>query len=288
MENASKALLMAGGIMLTMLIVSLLLYGWTSLTEYQESQDRIKEVEDLAKFNQQFTNYERNDVQGYELLSLVNKVIDYNQRKASTGENSSSAAGNDSSYKPIDIIINMEGDLSNLRTSITIYKKVTTPEKKSKDSLVETTYSGEDYKLFDGNKFQINTYKIAQNLENILKEARDIENEKAVFGGATGIQNLVKNIATIYNAPIIRYNGYPTDEERTEWYDEDYIKSRYKTLTGVSLSIDNIRKKENVEKVLKYYEYTYFKKAYFKCTGTNYDSSTGRVVSMNFEYIGLE
>lgn len=33
----------------------------------------------------------------------------------------------------------------------------------------------------------------------------------------------------------------------------------------------------------KYYQYTQFKRAYFKCTEMKHDSGTGRVVEMNFE-----
>ena len=106
MENASKALLMAGGVMLTILVISVFLYVWTSFSEYQANLDRIKEVEELAKFNSQFTNYQRDDVQGYELLSLVNKVIDYNQRFSSAF--GTSAAGNSAQYMPIKITIKLD------------------------------------------------------------------------------------------------------------------------------------------------------------------------------------
>ena len=105
MENASKALLIAGGVMLTMLVVSLLLYAWTSVSEYQANLDKIKEVEELAEFNSQFTNYQRDDVQGYELLSLVNKVIDYNQRFSEEFDDDDTAAGNSAQYRPITVKI---------------------------------------------------------------------------------------------------------------------------------------------------------------------------------------
>ena len=105
MENASKALLMAGGVLLTMLVISLLLYAWTAVSEYQAEQDKIIEIQELAEFNSKFTNYERDDVQGYELLSLVNKVIDYNQRFSKEGIGTSSSVGNSAQFTPITIKI---------------------------------------------------------------------------------------------------------------------------------------------------------------------------------------
>ncbi len=57
------------------------------------------------KFNEQFANYDRDDVQGYELISLVNKIIDYNYRKSDDGE-----AKNNNKYSPIKITVKFGSD----------------------------------------------------------------------------------------------------------------------------------------------------------------------------------
>ena len=59
MENASKALIMAGGMLLAILLVSLFLYAWSLISDYQASQDSLTEIEDTAKFNEQFAQYDR-------------------------------------------------------------------------------------------------------------------------------------------------------------------------------------------------------------------------------------
>lgn len=281
MENASKALLMAGGIMLTMLVLSLLLYGWNMAVEYQESQDRIKEVEDLAKFNQQFTNYERNDVQGYELLSLVNKVIDYNQRKSDKFD-SSSAAGNDAVYQPITIKIVMYKSTSTPDTTITkdevaklLTRKVEIPDG-------TTINENNNLTLFTASNYiQNDTNKQFEN--NILSDVLEMEKSDSEFGGAAGIQSLVKNIDTIYQGKII---GYNTGNVDTSWYDMNYIVNRYKTLTGKKCAIGQIRDTSKIKNVLKYYEYSYFKKSIFECTKVEYDKDTGRVIQMDFRFTG--
>ena len=110
MENASKALIMAGGMLLAILIVSLLVYAWSLFSKYQSSQDDLVNIEDTAKFNEQFTNYQRDNVKGYDILSLANKVTDYNYRK------SESDRTNDENYVPITIVINLTDDnLKSLR-----------------------------------------------------------------------------------------------------------------------------------------------------------------------------
>ena len=74
MENASKALLIAGGVLLTMLVVGVIVFARERFSEYYSSQSAIKDIDNTAEFNKQFTNYERTNVTGNELISLINKV----------------------------------------------------------------------------------------------------------------------------------------------------------------------------------------------------------------------
>lgn len=299
MENASKALLMAGGVMLTMLVVSILMYGWGTFSEYQAELDRIEEADSLAKFNQQFTNYNRDDVLGYELLSLINKVIDYNQRKSEEGTTTGSVAGNDAEYEPIDITINMGSNVSSLKRNIEIPKRDYSNTKTTISSIQKKPVSltGIDVLFEEDAEYTINTAVMKGNFKTrVVDKIKKIESvtENPQFGGATGIQNLVKNIDTIYNGAIINYNGIPIDKnESSSWYDMNYIITRYKTLTGVEMSgseenkIDRIRDKEYVIKVLQYYEYSQFKKGLFNCTNVEYSEVTGRVKSMSFNFTGV-
>ena len=294
MENASKALLMAGGVLLTMLVISLLLYAWSSISAYQASQDAVKEVQQLAEFNSQYTSYNRDDVQGYELISLINKVIDYNQRYSSEF-NSASSVGNTAQYKPITITIKLDKSSSDYtnRDKFTGIIKVPAVAKISFQNMkydeiydnssysnpTEKTYIGSDYRLFNNCEYkQSNT---SNKFKNILDTISGIE---SYFGGATNARDLTKSISTIYESKIINYNGQPSSTyEASSWYQQSYVEGRYKTLTRNDLSIDYIRSEESVEKVLQYYEYVEFKKAEFKCTGVTYDDNTSRVTGMSFE-----
>ena len=100
MENASKALLIAGGVFLTMLIIALVLFAWNSFSDFYKKDDELKDIENIAKFNEQFTNYNRDNVYGYELISLANKVADYNMRFSNAED-----AQNDKKYNPITLNI---------------------------------------------------------------------------------------------------------------------------------------------------------------------------------------
>ena len=85
MENASKALLMAAGVLLSLIVIGSLLLLANNLTTYQESADAQTESQQIAEFNSQYTYYNRSDVRGNEIISLTNKILDYNSRKGQEG-----------------------------------------------------------------------------------------------------------------------------------------------------------------------------------------------------------
>lgn len=103
MENASKALLMVAGVFLVMLILALVIFAWGKFSDYQNAKDSLVDIEDTAKFNEQFTHYDRDDVQGYEILSLANQVIDYNRRRSNEGQNNEK-------YNPIKLVVTLNND----------------------------------------------------------------------------------------------------------------------------------------------------------------------------------
>lgn len=85
MENATKALIMAAGVLISLIIISLLLLMFGNINSYQRTnQDDIREAQTL-EFNNQFITFDRNDVRGSDIVSLMNKIIDYNTRKIEDG-----------------------------------------------------------------------------------------------------------------------------------------------------------------------------------------------------------
>lgn len=81
MENASKALIMAGGMLIAIMVVSLLVLFFNNIREWQGMDESTEELEQIVEFNKQYEVYNRN-VYGSELLSIANKVADYNKRQA--------------------------------------------------------------------------------------------------------------------------------------------------------------------------------------------------------------
>ena len=82
MENATKALIIAGGMLIAMLIVGLLVFGYTQLRQYQQTAYDEESTRQLADFNERFEAYNRTTVRGYQIISLGNLVYDTNIRYA--------------------------------------------------------------------------------------------------------------------------------------------------------------------------------------------------------------
>lgn len=78
MDNAAKALLIAGGILLSIIVLSLFMLMLNSLTEYQQAQTQIEKNQDIVTFNNQYAGYLRDGISGYDIVSIINKVKFYN------------------------------------------------------------------------------------------------------------------------------------------------------------------------------------------------------------------
>ena len=160
MENASKALIMAGGVLLTIMIVSLLMFSWRSYTNYRAEQDRLEMIEDTKKFNEQFANYDRDDVSGYELLSLVNKVIDYNQRLSKEGMASDDTknAGNTEQNNPITVTIDLNKSRPQTKSDFTTTITIPAVIVGQGNPTTETKYEM-DFQLFTEDDYQVSGTK---------------------------------------------------------------------------------------------------------------------------------
>ena len=90
MENASKAFLMAGGILIAILIIGALLLMVTQIGDYQKTKDSGAKATQIAKFNSDFERYlDDKGIKGTDIVSLINKIADYNTKQANnTGSTS--------------------------------------------------------------------------------------------------------------------------------------------------------------------------------------------------------
>ena len=76
MENASKALIIAGAILLAILIISLGIFIFNQASEVTKSNN-LSDVE-ILNFNEKFTSFEGTNVRGSEVNSLLTRVVQNN------------------------------------------------------------------------------------------------------------------------------------------------------------------------------------------------------------------
>lgn len=248
MENASKALLMAGSVLISLLVIGALLLMFNNLSSYQESNIQNTREAQVIEFNNQFANYNRENVRGNELYSLLNKVIDYNKRKTIEGDEGAIEIG----YKPMTIEFSLKSkDGSKNRMNFTI------------DNNVRLFRSGNDYTVGKST----NTFE-----DYIVEELGDIE---STYG---------KDVLTKLTTGFTRiFVDNPDDNEKSQ-----LVKSFNDISTKVEItSFDEIRVDSTIRNdVSKYYEYVQFKRAYFDCVKCEYDKDTGRITYMEFKFNG--
>ena len=102
MENASKALIMAGSVLLSVLIISALVFLFNQIGVFKRSEVSEKDIEKLAEYTKQIETFNR-DLYGSELLSLCNLIEDYNARQADL-----------KGYDEIEVAIKQENPIESL------------------------------------------------------------------------------------------------------------------------------------------------------------------------------
>ena len=273
MENATKALLIAGGVLLAMLLIAVLIFAWGQFSEYYKNTQSLADIDDITNFNMQFTNYEDRDVYGYELISLANLVADYNFRYSSYSANPADAndrsAQNDKYYAPIKMTIKfnsvdeLKNDLWYDDAAIThLFGQLYYEQSKTVNQIANIISNGEtNVKLYGNNN---NASRLAKSISTLLAaengETVRIYAERYTSGDLNRAKEMLKNEAI----------------------------AKYKSITGEELTYNDLLAKiaGNEGNIKQYYEYYQFKKAIFKCdiNSITYDSISQRVNSISFTY----
>lgn len=88
MENATKALIMAGTVLISILLISFLVLflrkGASASAEYHSAMSDAE----LAKFNAQFEVYDRDNNTYFDVITVANMVYDINKKNENDQQNS--------------------------------------------------------------------------------------------------------------------------------------------------------------------------------------------------------
>ena len=86
MENASKALLMAAGVLIGILILSLAVFLFTNFGSASAEINKQNEIKRINEFNVQFTVYEGKECTIHDIVSVANLAMNNNSNYSLTAQ----------------------------------------------------------------------------------------------------------------------------------------------------------------------------------------------------------
>lgn len=109
MENATKALEIAGSVLLGVLILGLLVFEYRKISNLKKVEEDVKVSQQSEDFNKKFEAYNRN-LYGSELLSLANQIQDYNYRYAGekTSAEEKTSQYENQGYQKVEVTIEIK------------------------------------------------------------------------------------------------------------------------------------------------------------------------------------
>lgn len=91
MENASKAIIMAGGVLIAVAVITLALYGFSKYKDYARTSEQILTVSQIESFNRFYESYQEGtgkngtisgiplyEIRGIDYLNIYKKAIEDN------------------------------------------------------------------------------------------------------------------------------------------------------------------------------------------------------------------
>lgn len=208
MENASKALIMAGGILISLLVISLLVFFFNNIRDIQDIENKGEKTEQATEFNKQYNVYER-DVYGSELLSIANKIADYNKREA-----------DNKGYQKIELYVEITKDIDE-----EFFKKGSYNSLKLKTTIESVEKKIKEYgdKKITSRVTSTTSRKISQLATMRTKDIEVLGIESADYQEDLSKYNTYKTLLTEIKAKEFRYVEFEYDKNTGR-----IIKMQYK------------------------------------------------------------
>ena len=80
MENAARALEIAAGVLIGVLLMALIVYFFKTMGEWPQQQDDMMSSEQTSKFNLEYEVYGKKGMYGVDVISCLNKAKDNNDK----------------------------------------------------------------------------------------------------------------------------------------------------------------------------------------------------------------
>ena len=94
MENAAKALEIAGGVLIALLIISLFVYMFNKVSYHQAVQNQNLETQKIEAFNKTYESYNKSILYGADVISVINMATSHNLLETEGSSYTDDALGN--------------------------------------------------------------------------------------------------------------------------------------------------------------------------------------------------
>lgn len=269
MENAAKALEMAAGVLLGVMLMALISYFFSHVGEWPQQDDEIATQEQLAKFNLEYEVYDKKGMYGVDVISCLNKAQSNNEKYAEGNRFLSGNAYGNQYY--IDVWVSINSPLEE-KLEVRYYDK----------NQKEVIAYDDDAPLVDGKELTMNDVGLFAGID-ISKD------NYTSFGITSPLKTTTVVLDTSKDNRYMEANsGSKTYSETGKNYYSLLDDSQLETLLDFSnfltIKVDN-----NTGENLEYWSSATwqtalynFKTKRFKCDFIGYNDETGRVNAIYF------
>lgn len=276
MENAAKALEMAAGVLIGVLLMAVIAYFFSNIGDWPQQDDEIATAEQLAKFNLEYEVYEKKGMYGVDVISCLNKAQSNNEKYAEGNRFLSGSKYGESFY--IDVFVNINSPLEE-KLEVRYYDK----------NQKEVVAYGNDIPLVvDGEPLTMGAIGLFRGLDP--KELYTSFKENSPLTTTTVVLDSVKD-SKYMQANGGNVNGIDTKDGKINT-DKNYYSLRNDEQLSILLDFSNfltIKVDNTTKKNLKVWSSATwqtalydFKTKRFKCDYMKYSDVTGRICEIYF------
>lgn len=283
MENAAKALEMAAGVLIGVIILTLIAYFLSTISIFPQEEDNRQTAEQLSKFNLEYEVYDKKAMYGTDVISCLAKAQSNNEKYVEGGSLLTGSKYGEEYW--IDVYVNLKSNLSEelivycfdtRDASLTASQKIIAFDVAKK----QAGMSGEVYTMGDaGFIFKRDSLNRIYSNFNENKELVNSEEELIGSGYIDYTQTISVHNGIQYNAQL--YNQANPNEETPLQRLISFTSSNMKQIVNNNTGID-LSEWCSAEWRTALYD---FKTRRFKCDNITYSDKTGRVRSMYFSEI---
>lgn len=275
MDNAAKALEIAAGVLLGVMLFALVAYFFTSISGLPDEEDDILSAEQLALFNQEYEVYNKKQMYGVDVISCLNKVKSYDDKYVSGGAFMSGSAYGKKFVINVKVAIYKALEES---VDLSVYK-VDPTTKIGKIEEIMDEASTENTNLADKNRSRGyifgSVFEIVGNSYTTLDPTKGLK--KVASKTVTGTHSLTispdgsKEFNDLININTLTYYDPLNDLLKLsgDYMKQTVINNDESTLDSFATAVWNTALYD-------------FKKKMFKCDGVEYNSETGRIREIRF------